>query len=545
MSIGSLFIAQLYQLPPRRHAVGKSLSLRVVMDDGVELLTDHYAPKTAGPHPTLLMRLPYGRRGFAPVAEVYAERGYNVVLQACRGTEESGGRFDPLVNERKDGLATLEWIKAQLWFDGRIGLTGPSYLGYAQWAICDALPATSAMATKVTSSEFQSVVFPSGAFHLGLWLSWMQVIEGLRGNPLKMTGRMFSGTVERLTHKAAMHLPLVEGDEIVTGHRVPFWREWFENAIGNDEFWREMDHRHRLSETTPPNHFVSGWYDFMIDQLLRDYTTLVGFGHRPHLTIGPWTHVSGELQAESLRQTLHWMNAKLLEDPSGLREHPVRIYVTGTETWHEFESFPPGAFSATQFYLNEEEKLTEQAPTIDAATDTYTYDPADPTPNIGGAMFAFKGAGPADNAAREARNDVLCFSTEPLAQPVTIIGQSDVVLFASAELEHTDFFVRLCDVDPQGKSLNITDGLLRVTPNTPRQTDGTWRLEFTLHATAHCFLRGHRIRVQVSSGAHPRYARNLGTGEPLGTTTTLLTNAVTVHRDAEHPSSIMLRCYEL
>ena len=103
-------------------------------------------------------------RALPPIGEIYAERGYNVVLQACRGTDKSGGVFDPLSHERDDGLATLDWIKQQPWFDGRLGTSGPSYLGYTQWAICDALPKHSAMAIKVTSAEFKSIVFPGGSF---------------------------------------------------------------------------------------------------------------------------------------------------------------------------------------------------------------------------------------------------------------------------------------------------------------------------------------------------------------------------------------------
>src|SRR5690606_35012612 len=180
VSLSSLYLSWVEDLPPRLHRVKKPRTRGISMDDGVVLKPDHYAPKSAAPHPTILMRLPYGRRGFGPIAEAYAERGFHVVLQACRGTEKSGGEFDPFANERADGLATLRWIAAQPWYDGRIGLSGPSYLGYAQWAICDALPPIAAMATKVTTANFRPVVFPAGAFHLGLWLSWVQVIDGLR-----------------------------------------------------------------------------------------------------------------------------------------------------------------------------------------------------------------------------------------------------------------------------------------------------------------------------------------------------------------------------
>ena len=529
MGVGSLVLARLYGLPPRLCGARRMRDIALPMDDGVTLMTDVYSPKAEGLHPTILMRLPYGRTGFGTVAECYAERGFNVVLQACRGTEKSGGDFDPLVNERADGLATLRWIEAQPWYDGRLGLSGPSYLGYAQWAICDALPPTAAMATKVTSAEFQSVVFPAGAFHLGLWLSWLQVIEGLRGNPLKMSGTMFSGGVEKKTARAAMTLPLIDADLATVGRRVPFWRHWFEHAIGNDGFWPAMDHRHRLSASTPPNHFISGWYDFMLDQLLRDYQTLVSLGHRPYLTVGTWTHIANELQAESMRETLTWMRAKLIGDATGLRDKPVRIHISGLGEWREFDAYPPGPATPQNWHIGAGGTLSRE--TAAASADRYRYDPADPTPNIGGAMFAFTGAGPVDNAPRENRPDVLTYTSAPLDADLTIIGQTSVTLHAGASVPHVDFFLRLCDVEPDGTSINICDGLIRVTPETPTEPDGTWRLRFPLHATAHCFRKGQRLRLQVSSGAHPRYARNLGTDEPIGTATTMVANDVEIFHE--------------
>jgi hypothetical protein len=517
------------KLPPRLNRVKAHRNIPLVMEDGVVLMTDHFAPKSQGPHPTILMRLPYGRSGFAGIAEAYAERGFNVVLQACRGTEKSGGEFDPLVNERADGLATLQWIKGQDWFDGRLGLTGPSYLGYAQWAISDA-PEIGAMATKVTTADFRSVVFPSGAFHLGLWLSWLQVIEGLRNFPLKTATTMFSGGIERTTAKASMVLPLVHADRAAVGREVPFWRRWFKEAIGSDQFWNSIDHRERLTAHTPPVHFMSGWYDFMIDQLLADYQRLAGLGHTPYLTVGTWTHIADELQRDNLRETLLWMRAKLMGDASGLRDKPVRIHISGLDEWHEFDHYPPAPPQLEHWTIAADRRLV-QGPFAEAGSDQYRYDPADPTPNLGGAIFAFTGAGPVDNKSRESRADVLSFTSEPLDADLTIIGQAQVTVRARASIPHVDFFLRLCDVSPAGVSINISDGLFRVTPETQVQADGTWSIAFTLHATAHCFRADHCLRLQVSSGAHPRYARNLGTDEPVGEATTLVASDVELFWD--------------
>ncbi|WP_156461147.1 CocE/NonD family hydrolase [Devosia sp. Root436] len=529
MSLSSLYLAWVEDLPPRLNGVRRTRGIALTMPDGVTLKTDHYAPDAAGSHPTILMRLPYGRRGFAPIAEAYAERGFHVVIQACRGTEKSGGEFDPFTNERSDGLATLEWIKAQPWFDGRIGLTGPSYLGYAQWAISDALPPVAAMATKVTTTNFRPVVFPSGAFHLNLWLSWVQVIEGLRDRPLATAARMFSGDIERRTDRAAAILPLVEADTAAVGHRIPFWRYWFEHAIGNDAFWAALDHSHRLSETTPPVHFISGWYDFMLDPLLADYQRLVELGHQPYLTVGTWFHIAEELQRDNLRETLLWMRAKLLGDDTGLRRRPVRIHISGLGEWHEFDRYPPGPPSPVTWNIGPGSTLAKAR--SGAGSEFYRYDPAEPTPNLGGAIFAFVGAGAVDNAPLEMRNDVLVYTGPVLTSPVTVIGQCRVTLHARASLDHTDFFVRLNDVDPDGRSINICDGLVRVTPETPREPDGSWQLSFPLHATAHSFRPGHRLRLLIASGAHPRYARNLGTDEKVGSATAMVANDVEVFRE--------------
>lgn len=544
MSLASRFIADLYGLPPRRCAATRTRGVMVPMRDGKKLATEVFNPRLEGRHPTLLMREPYGLSGFSTVAEIYAERGYNVVLQACRGTDKSEGEFDPLLNERDDGLATLDWIKAQPWYDGRLGTTGPSYLGYTQWAICDALPRHSAMAVKVTSAEFRSIVFPAGTFAVGLWLSWLQTIEGIKGKPMLTAQRMFTGGIDRSTLRATMKLPLRDADLRVTGKPVPFWRHWMEHAVGNDGFWQPMDHTHRLGPRTPPASFVSGWYDFMLDQLLRDYGTLVDSGHKPELTVGPWFHVSPDLQKESMRQTLSFMDAKLLERRDTVREHPVRLHISGLGEWRDFDAYPPGPAEPGIWHLHPE-KVLSLRPVRASEPDRYRYDPADPTPAVGGAMFAFTGAGPVDNAPLEKRKDVLVYTSEPLFSPLLVIGNVRVTLYARSSLINTDFFVRLCDVDEKGLSTNICDGIIRKTSADPAVPDDIWKLTFKLHATAHLFRREHRLRVIVASGAHPRFARNTGTDELLGDATTLLSADIEIFHDPRHPSTIQLPLHDI
>jgi len=537
------YFAIRYGLPPATNKIRIQRDIVIKANDGVELLTDLYMPTSPGPHPTLLMRLPYGRDGFANIARSYSERGFNLVLQACRGTEASGGRFNPLVSERDDGLATLAWIRAQPWYDGRLGLTGPSYLGYAVWAIADA-PDVKAMAVKVSSAEFRSVVFPSGAFHLGLWLSWVQTIEGLRGSKILAFLRMITGDVERRTHQAALTLPLTEADNVAVGHDVWFWNEWFDTAIEDGPFWDAIDHRRRLGQNPAPTHLLSGWYDFMIDQLLADYARLVAAGGRPYLTVSSTTHITGGHEADNPQETLAWMRAELLGDRSGIRARPVAIEVSGTNRWHEFDAFPPGPPRLERLFPQPDRSL---GPTVagPSAPSRYRYDPADPTPNLGGAIFAFTGAGPVWQKPLESRRDVLVFTGGPLAAPLTIIGNVTARVFIRASIPHADLFVRLSDVDAKGFSINICDGFIRLTATSPADAGGIWGAEIRLHATAHCFAAGHRLRLLVASGAHPRYARNTGTADPVGTATRLVAADIEIFHDADHPTSITLPVYEL
>jgi uncharacterized protein len=514
------------------------------MLDGVLLDTELFEPRNGVRSPTILMRVPYGLRGFSTVAELYAERGYNAVVQACRGTGKSEGDFDPLSREREDGLATLAWIKAQPWFDGRIGLSGPSYLGYAQWAISDALPKQAALSMKVSSAEFKSIVFPGGGFALGLWLGWIQVIEGLRHSPLRLARGMRSGAIERRTLKASMKLPLVDADIRAVGHEVGFWKRWLTASIAESSFWEPLDHTHRLGIRTPPTSFVSGWHDFMLDQLLRDYETLTDAGRSTRLTVGPWFHVSEELQMESIRDTLSWMDLQLFGSRAPSETKPVRLHIGGLDEWREYDAYPPAVPDIQIWHLHPD-KLLSPRPVHAVAPDRYTYDPRDPTPNVGGAVFAFIGAGPVNQASLENRSDVLVYSSQPLFNDLTVIGNVTALIFARASLINADLFVKLCDVDEKGISTNVCDGYVRKSAADPAVPDNIWKLNLKLHATAYCFRREHRIRVVIASGAHPRYARNTGTDEPFGTATALVPVEMEIFHDPGHPSAIHLPVSDL
>jgi putative CocE/NonD family hydrolase len=217
----------------------------------------------------------------------------------------------------------------------------------------------------------------------------------------------------------------------------------------------------------------------------------------------------------------------------------VRLFVQGDRGgWRDLPDWPPPA-TPERWHLHEGGLLAQDAPTR-AGSDSYRYDPADPTPTVGGAVIGLS-SGRRDNRKLEARPDVLTYTSEILGDAVEIIGPVSADLFVRSSLAHTDFYARLCDVDPRGRSSNVCDGIVRVTPESHRaDMDGVMHLTVDLWPTAYRFARGQRLRLQVSSGAHPRFARNLGGGEALATAVTLHVGDQHVLRGPEYPSALLV-----
>jgi putative CocE/NonD family hydrolase len=508
------------------------------MPDSVVLLADRYFPRGSYRLPTILVRTPYGRGGFFGFvfARLYAERGFQVVIQSTRGTADSGGQLDPFGPEHDDGLATLAWIKRQPWFDGRLATNGPSYLGYVQWAIArEAGSDVQAMCIQVSASQFRDQTYTGRSFALDTALSWTNMMA----DPRRSASAGQTLGAGRKLRPLFFHLPLRDVDALATGHHVPFFQEWLEHTEPGDEYWRKRDFSAGVKEITTPINFIGGWYDIFLPWMLRDYRTLKAAGQQPYLTIGPWAHASMGLMKETLHETLAWFRAHLLEDRSALRRLPVRLFVTGQNRWREFSDWPPPGTMQRRYHLQPGSGLATDSPPA-SEPDRYLYNPANPTPSVAGPVLMGR-ALPTDNRRLEGRPDVLTYTTVPLEQDMDVIGPVQADLYVRSSLQHTDFFVRLCDVDARGKSINVCDALQRVSPAYPETLpDGTLRVTFDLWPTAHRFRKGHRVRVQVSSGAHPRYARNTGSGEPLGSATKLILADQSIYHDPEHPSGIVL-----
>ncbi len=539
MTFASRFMGQALKLPPpSARDVDVERDLRVPMPDGAVLLADRYVPRGADRPPLLLVRSPYGRRrswGLL-LGRLFAERGFQAVIQSCRGTFGSGGTLDPFgPDEHDDGLATVAWLREQPWYPGSFGTCGPSYLGMTQWAIAaGAGPDLRAIAVQVTTADFRGPFYPGGSFSLDTAFSWMSRTKG-QERPLATLRNRLS---ERGRRPLLRHLPLRDLDRLATGHVVPYWQDWLVHDAPGDGFWKDRRFQGTLSEVTAPVSMVSGWHDIFLPLQLRDYAALRAAGRDPYLLIGPWRHADQESVQAWITESLTWLRAHLAGESGALRREPVRIFVTGLDEWRSLPAWPPET-RPHRWHLHPGGVLAQPAP---AASEParYTYDPADPTPNLAGPV-ELSGKARVDNRNLEARPDVLTYTSAPLAGDLTLMGEVSAELCVASSREHTDFFARLCDVDASGTSLNICDALLRLAPGRPeRQPDGTIRARFTLWPTAHLFRRGHRLRLQVSSGAYPRYARNTGTGEPLATATTLAAAEQTLFHDPGHPSAIIL-----
>jgi uncharacterized protein len=520
----------------------------VPMPDGVVLLGDHYRPvRNDAPMPAVLIRSPYGRAGITGVigAAPLARRGFQVFIQSTRGTFGSGGEFRPFLHERDDGLATVAWLREQPWCDGRVSMTGASYLGHTQWAIAPYVdPPLESVSLNVTAAKITAAFYEHGAPGLRNALNWTGQIGRQERSPLAMLpnpvqiGRM---------RKALRKLPLQAADVDVAGGPVAFWRDFVGHSAAGDDFWAGVDHDGADLTRLPPVSMVTGWWDLFLPEQLRDYAAVRAAGVTATLTVGPWLHGEpGELRAAT-QEDIAWLSQHLAGGPPAQRA-PVRLFLQQADSWLEFDQWPPPGPPATSYYLRTAGRLAAEAEPGDAAPAWFVYDPADPTPSVGGPVLQPPGK-QADNAAVESRSDVLTYTTDPLAADRDLVGPVSARIFVRTETEYADVFVRLCDVDEKGVSRNVTDGIRRLSPDTVPAADvqtgpdGVLAVGIELFPTAYRVRAGHRLRLQVCGGAFPRYSRNFGTAEPFGIARSGRPCRFEIFANSQHASCLVLPFY--
>ncbi|GAA0587703.1 CocE/NonD family hydrolase [Actinomadura livida] len=525
------FADRLLGLPPApAQRVSVERDLRITMPDGVVLVADLRRPRGAGPLPAVLIRTPYGkeRPALRLFAGVLARRGLQVVVQNVRGVPGSGGEFRAFHREKDDGLATLAWLRAQPWCDGRVAMAGASYLGFTAWAVAPyADPPLEALGLGVTASEFASSFYPGGALALHNTLIWSSLM-GTQGDGTRPLHN-------RRVRRAMRHLPVGEADTAAIRRPEPFFQEVTAHAGSGGDFWKATDHSGGVPETTAPATMVTGWWDLFLRRQLRDFAALQAAGRDVRITIGPWGHDTKALRAMLIDQ-VSWLDAHLNGGKARLRQAPVRLHLQGADRWLDFDRWPPPGTKPTPLYLSR--SLSWDVP-ADAERATFVYDPLDPTPSVGGPLLSPGKGGQRDNTRIERRHDVVVLTGAALERDLDIIGPVSATVHVRTNTGHGDLFLRLCDVDREGVSRNVTDGILRLTPD-HATADGIVRAEIEMHPTAYRFRRGHRLRVMLAGGAFPRFARNPGTGEPAGEAVATRRTRFEVFRGATYPSAVHL-----
>jgi uncharacterized protein len=571
----------------------------VPMRDGVALATNLWRPEGPGPFPVLLVRTPYGKDdagtfGNPKLPDVFAlvEAGYAVVAQDVRGTSRSPGTFVPHAHEGSDGFDTLQWLAGQPWCDGAVGMWGGSYMGFTQWqAAVRGAPALRAIAPVMSSADpYRAPWYSSGgALSQDAVLTWgtLSALRNLgrdladgRGDESDARVLMAGLADPRLLHEP---LPVAERDAMT--RNLP----WVGEVLGHperDAFWRQAAAIDRCDRITVPALHVGGWYDVFIGETVRSYTTIRRHGgstearEGQRLIVGPWCHADGTdlgtfpdrsfglegsikaagVTAAHLRFFDRWVRGRT-DTPDDT--HPVRIFVMGIDQWRDEADWPLPDTRYTDFFLagggrantaGGDGVLTRDPARVEAV-DTFGYDPRRPVPSVGGTVLAaVPGAypGPADQAAVEAREDVLCFTTAVLERPVEATGHVTLVLHISSSAPDTDFTGKLVDVHPDGKAILVCEGVQRaryrrsLTEPEPLEPGTVYELSIELCVTSNVFLPGHRIRLEVSSSNFPRYDRNTNTGATIATDgeDDLVVAVNRVHHGPACPSRLVLPLIE-
>jgi putative CocE/NonD family hydrolase len=512
-------ISSLLKLPPHTTEYTVHHGLRVPMRDGVHLIADHYRPATTNPAGTLLVRGPYGRGWPLSMlfARVYAARGYHVVVQSVRGTFGSGGEFAPMVHEIADGADTAAWLRDQPWFTGSFATMGPSYLGFTQWALLtDPPPEMKAAVIIVGPHDLSAPRWGTGSFGLNDFLGWSDMVA----HQEEPRTRAIVRQPRRALAAATSALPLGEAGRALLGTGAPWYESWLEHPEHDDPHWAPLQLHQALERTEIPVLLLGGWQDVFLEQTLAQYQRLRERGVPVAVTIGPWIHAQLMTKAglTVIRESLDWLGAHLAGTRTVARE-PVRIRVNGYG-WTDLSDWPP-AMPEHVLYLRPAGQLGATARDQDAPASTFTFHPADPTPTVGGRLLSPDGGYRNDTRLAE-RADVLTFTGAPLPADLYVVGTPVLQLSHSCDNRYNDLFVRISEVDGRGRSRNVSDGYVCATPDSR-----SVRIE--LDAVAHRFPAGSRIRVLIAGGSHPRFARNLGTGEPLISGRQLASATHTVH----------------
>ena len=548
----------------------------ISMRDGVSLYADVYRPVGNERYPVIVSRTPYSTERFPSAYEAgvyFSRRGYVYVFQDVRGRHESDGRWEPFFDDERDGYDTVEWAARQPWSNGKVGMQGGSYLGQNQWRAAQAAPPSlvTIFPSVASTSIYHDWITLNGAWRLSFNFGW---------GPVRQESRIMQNagahTVDGLHaihyDEVQRHLPLNTMQQLV-GRRAKFYDDWLANPDYN-AYWKPLNVEETFAKVAVPVHTFGGWFDIFSQGTLRGYVGMSQKGSTErirrgsNIVMGAWGHGStqktGDIdfgpaahvneQALQLRWYDYWLKGI---DNGLAAEPPVKLFVMGRNVWVLENEYPLARTEYRPFYFasggkansgSGDGRLTWQKPAGSSPADRFRYDPNDPVPSLGGNNCCGTPtlAGPRDQRPIERRLDVLVYTSEPLAQEIEVTGPVKVVLHASSDAPDTDFVAKLVDVHPDGTSYNMAEGIVRaryresVAAPTPLTPGKVYRFEIDMVGTSVAFLKGHRIRVHVTSSHFPQFDRNPNTGARFGATGEVRVAEQTIVHDADHPSHILL-----
>ncbi len=560
-------------------------NIGVPMRDGLALLTDLYQPKAEGKFPLILIRTPYKKDMLETRAAFYARRGYLVAVQNCRGRFGSPGVWEPFVHEPTDGYDAIEWLAAQPYSNGKVGMIGGSYVGWVQWwAASQRPPHLVTIIPNVSPPDpFYNIPYDYGVFFLKPAIWWSELLDTEATGDL--SGAKMAKVSERKYNQLLRPLPVIDLDRAVLGKENPYWRKWIEHPV-NDAYWEQANFLDRLKNVNIPVYHQSGWFDGDGIGSKLNYLAMARHHHaNQKLVLGPWGHTDEsarrlgdrdfgpEAVIDLQRSYLRWFDHWLKGIDNGIDREPlVSLFVMGSNQWLHGNTYPLPQTRFQKWYLASsghantsrgDGRLTAEPPSETAAPDCYTYDPGDPTPDPNG--YEEPETAPGKSARKpqsseekekiaeayheqvtQQRPDILVYTTAPLEQPLSFAGPISAVLYASSSARDTDWFMRLMEVDAKGKFFPLVEGKIRARY---RQTtheahflepDRVYEYQLDLWQTGITIPKGHRLRVEVASACFPLYSRNLNTGGHNETETHYVKAQQKIYHNQQYPSHVLL-----
>jgi uncharacterized protein len=569
------------------YAVIAQNSVPMKTRDGVTLYSDIYRPKAEGRFPVILMRTPYDKSASWAVAPAYqiATHGYVVIVQDVRGRYTSEGEWYPFRHESNDGYDAVEWAAALPSSDGKVGMMGGSYVGATQMLAAIAHPPHLAgICPVVTASNYHDGwTYQGGALEQWFDQNWT---TQLATNTLwrliaKNTNALRSAPMLPLTHYPAFNYTSLPAGADATAQLAPYYLDWLAHP-DYDAYWKQWSIEEHFSDIRVPALHIGAWYDIFLAGTLRNYMGIqahggtdaarnnqrlliqigghAGFGRR----IGDVEFGDEAVKFPNTDVLIDWYDYlfkgaqnEFATDKSSTTGQPVRIFVMGANTYRQESDWPPPEAKSTRYFLHSSGSANSLrgdgdlslTPPKKETSDKFTYDPANPMPTIGGSLCCdaeHYEPGPRDQRAAENRDDVLVYSTRPLAEDLEVTGPVTLELWVRSSAVDTDFTAKLVDVSPGGFATNLTDGILRMRyrdsqekpePMNPGQV---YRISVDLWATSNVFRKGHIMRLEVSSSNFPRFDRNLNTAADQATSREFVSATNTILHDAEHPSALLV-----